>query len=315
MLNVRVENNRVYFGERCSVSFQRTLRIPDDGRTYPLPPGLGLFPICRVKDYVSRVPQGWAEADIFIPIYQREALWLGFKGADWKPNAIKVGIGKINAVSGTAWDEELHHDPQDYLVCPQQPWLDGINAGHHFIRQFVAMPLGQGYTVESQITGEENYGGIQLVVYDPKPGRFPDQPPPRQTSGARVLRSPIKQAMAGEMGLGAGGRMKQKIYPDPYGLDTWDINNYGSVFVHLINSQQYLELTNLEPPPTSISAQTYTEYGLPWFDLYDEALSDLAPAESLTQVESVKELDSKKGIEPQDNTSINIESRQIKKLH
>jgi hypothetical protein len=29
----------------CSIHFQRTLRIPDDERDYPLPPGLGAFPL------------------------------------------------------------------------------------------------------------------------------------------------------------------------------------------------------------------------------------------------------------------------------
>jgi hypothetical protein len=44
MLQVTVQDNRVLVGERFSMSLQRTLRIPDDGREYPLPPGLGLFP-------------------------------------------------------------------------------------------------------------------------------------------------------------------------------------------------------------------------------------------------------------------------------
>lgn len=29
----------------AEICFQRTLRIPDDGRTYPLPPGMGTLPI------------------------------------------------------------------------------------------------------------------------------------------------------------------------------------------------------------------------------------------------------------------------------
>ena len=37
---------------------------------------------------------------------------------------------------------------QNYCVLPKQPWLDGINYGDGYIRQFVAMPLGKGYTVE-----------------------------------------------------------------------------------------------------------------------------------------------------------------------
>jgi hypothetical protein len=36
------------------------------------------------------------------------------------------------------------------VVCPDQPWLDGINAGDGYIRQFVAMPLGMGYTAKSR---------------------------------------------------------------------------------------------------------------------------------------------------------------------
>ena len=39
------------------------------------------------------------------------------------------------------------------------------------------MPLGMGYTVEAQVTGEETFGGIQILVYEPRAGRFPDQPP------------------------------------------------------------------------------------------------------------------------------------------
>ena len=38
---------------RLRVGFQRTLRIPDDDKDYPLPPGLGRFPLrhtceCRI---------------------------------------------------------------------------------------------------------------------------------------------------------------------------------------------------------------------------------------------------------------------------
>src|SRR5215475_12642012 len=108
MLSVRIEKDRLCIGERFSVTFQRTLRIPDDGRDYPLPPGLGAFPIHRVEDYHDRVPAAWRDqGGVFLPIYQREALWLGFDGAPWKPNAVKVGVGRINTVSGGPWDEEL----------------------------------------------------------------------------------------------------------------------------------------------------------------------------------------------------------------
>ena len=46
----------------CRVAFQRTLRIPDDNRDYPLPPGLGRFPLRHVDDHLdcmrlSQAPQ------------------------------------------------------------------------------------------------------------------------------------------------------------------------------------------------------------------------------------------------------------------
>lgn len=308
MLDVTVRFDQLIFGQSLAIDFQRTLRIPDDGKTYPLPPGFGQFPVRRIADYADRVPESWAKrGGVFIPLYQREALWINFLPRHWKPNAVKVAVGMINAVSGKRWDQELHQDKNDYLVCPPQPWLDGINAGHGEIRQFVAMPLGMGYTVEGQLTGEERFGGIQLVVYEPKPGHFPDQP---ERPRADVL--PMLATVAGEMGMAAGGHMKQKIYPDPHGYETWDQENYGRVFVHMVNSLTYREITGEEAPPTPITAKTYAQHDLPWFDLYDEEYPDVDSAEELEQVKSVKEMDQEKGFqEQQDDESIQIDDDQV----
>jgi hypothetical protein len=38
------------------IEFQRTLRIPDDGKIYPLPAGFGRFPLRHVDDYKETVP-------------------------------------------------------------------------------------------------------------------------------------------------------------------------------------------------------------------------------------------------------------------
>jgi hypothetical protein len=210
-MEVMLDGGRLRFGERLSVSLHRTLRIPEDGRTYPLPPGFGLFPI-----RLSRSEGAGAATRLLVPMYQREALWLGFSAAPWKPNALKVICGGINAVSGVADEGTGLREPQDYLVCPNQPWLDGFNAGDGVIRQFVAMPLGQGYAIEAAGGGPER-GGIAIIAFEPKPGRFPDEPPPARPGPVRFSR-PIETEPR-EMALGAGGRMRQKIYPDPHGRD------------------------------------------------------------------------------------------------
>ena len=81
-----------------------------------------------------------------------------------------------------------------------------------------------------------------------------------------------------EMGLGAGGSMKQDIYPDRHGLDTWDQDNHARVFVHLCNSHLWREITGEAPPETPVSAKTYTDHGYPWFDIYDEDKGDIKPS-------------------------------------
>lgn len=315
-VTTRLEGFKVRVGDHFWISFQRTLRIPDDGRSYPLPPGLGGMPVHSVEPYADKLPAGWRdESGYFIPMYQREALWLGFGGADWKPNAVQIMVGRINAISGQPWTEELQATPQNYIVCPNQPWLDGINAGAGFIRQFVAMPLGSNYTIEGQVSGSETFGGIQAIVYEPKPGIFPDEPPPLEASVDLMTPLAFTEPPT-EMGLAAGGKIKQKIYPDPYGIDTWDRDSRATVFVHLVNSQQYKAITNQEPPPTPIDAKTYTEYGLPWFDLYDESQDDVGASEKLAQVKSVNERDAELNVSPaeRDQTSIDVAESQIKKL-
>ncbi len=260
--------DRLHFGH-LAISFERTLRIPDDGKRYPLPPGLGLFPIRAAGE------------DVIIPMYQSEAMWIAFEGAWWRPCAVKVGIGGIDALTGERWTEELTSGPQNYLVAPDQPWIDGINAGHHTIRQFVAMPLGTGTTVEGQLTGAESVGGLQLVVFEPKPGRFPDEEPEPGPPESFVLES------APEMGLAAGGQMEQKIYPDPYGIDSWDPSRRTSIHVRIVNSEQWRALTGEPPPPTPVDAAAYTRARLPWFALYDEGKGDIPASAKLAAVRSV----------------------------
>jgi hypothetical protein len=324
-LSVTVERESVVrFGERFGVTFQRTLRVPDDGRVYSLPPGIGIFPVLRVEDYLERVPPAWREhGGVFIPLYQREALWLGFQAVDWKPNAVKVGVGGVNAVTGGPWNVALDEEEADYMVCPPQLWLDGIKSGPGRIRQFVAAPLDQGLTVEAQVTGADTFGGIQLVVFEPRAGIFPNEAPPQPEVlpmggpfGAGGLGAPPGAlGLPQELGIAAGGSIEQKIYPDPFGIATWDQDNYGTLWAHLVNSHQFRALTGREPPATPITAKTYTEYGLPWFALYDEEAGDLPTDERLARVKSVSRIEAERGTpaDPED-TPVEVTEEQIMRL-
>lgn len=101
-------------------------------------------------------------------------MWINFNSH--KPYAIKIFFGGVNIVSGEPAIEPAatrlrrrtllfqNKSIQDYLVVPDQPWIDRIATGAGKVRQFVAMPVGTGYSVEAQMTGEEVTGGIQFEV-------------------------------------------------------------------------------------------------------------------------------------------------------
>ena len=282
----------------CTVEFQRTLRLPDDNRAYALPPGLGRFPLMHVDDLGARLPEAWARhGGIFFPMYQAEAMWINFD-ADY-PFAIKVAAGKVNAVTGTPWDDALHSDPQDYLVLPEQPWLDGFCVSAGLIRQFVAMPLGEGYSAEEQLTGKAEHGGLQIIAYPMKREIYEKRYAEKALFAARCYSAALYEPEAEfDMGLAPGGLMRQKIRADDNGLETWDTTASSRCYVHIANSQGYEALTGHAPPTHPPSAKAYSEAGLPWFEYYDEQGPHLPGSKKLAELDSVAAKGIKKGEQP-----------------
>lgn len=288
----------VHADASLSIDFQRTLRVPDDDRDHFLPPGLGSFPLRHVDDFAARVPEAWLRhGGVMLPMYQSEALWVNFAGS--YPFAVKIATGKIDAVTGEAWSDGLHRDPQDYVVTPDQPWLDGYCVERGTIRQFVAMPLGAGYTAEEQLTGRAEHGGIQVVAY------------PMKASAWEKLRHRVHDELAMmsaagaadtevlfHMGLAPGGRMKQQIHDDPHPFDVWDTRHRARCFVHIANTLTWRAVTGEAPPTMPPTARDYTKAGLPWFDCYDADRRTLAGANRLAGLKTVAEIGQEKGEHP-----------------
>lgn len=312
----------VHHEARLTINFQRTLRVPDDGKTYPLPPGLGSFPLRHVDDFASRVPAAWKRhGGVMLPMYQSEALWLNFNGR--YPFAVKVATGKIDAITGEDWSEGLHRHPQDYMMTSRQPWLDGYCSERGKIRQFVAMPLGRGYTVEEQITGEAEHGGLQVVAYPMKAAAYREmrerRPVQRLASATLSEGFPdLEASLEGldadfSMGLGAGGNMEQEVYEDPYRLDAWDTRHGSRCFVHIASSLAWRAATGEDPPTTPLTSREYNDHGMPWFDYYDGDAMALEGAKKLASVKSVKEVGEEKGEHPlPENRS--VEPKHVVKL-
>lgn len=259
------------------VTLQRTLRIPDDGRDYPLPPGFGCFPLRHIDDFAGRVQQEWVDhGGVMLPMYQSEAMWLSFgssllmtQSAPW-PFAVKIATGKRSAVTGEAWSSGLSRAAQNYIVAPKQPWLDGYFVEKGLIRQFVAMPLGKGYSAEEQLTGEAAVGGLQIEVFPMKKDAFFKRWPEKTTIRLYQSAAPSSSALPkADMGLSPGGKMRQVVYKDPFEFEEWDLEHSSRCFVHIMNSKAWRGITGENPPTKPPTAKTYSDFGLPWFEYYD----------------------------------------------
>ncbi|KAF7933242.1 hypothetical protein EAE99_003127 [Botrytis elliptica] len=167
---IAINNNS---GGKMEISFHRTVRIPDDGKNYQFPPNLGKFPIYSIDDYAEKLPLDIVrKGGVFVPIWQREALWIKFHAYETSRFAVKVFVGGINAMS-----EESRHcemkpgepiaesdEKQDYLVVPGQEWFGDFVRINETDMQLVAVPTGSGYLVEAQINGVDKIASLRFEI-------------------------------------------------------------------------------------------------------------------------------------------------------
>ena len=296
----------VHASATLEIEFQRTLRIPDDDKDYPLPPGLGSFPLRHVDDFSQTISKSWIKhGGIVFPMYQSEAMWINFNGRHDSrrgtayPFAVKIAAGKINAITGEKWEDETNQTDQNYCVVPGQPWLDGYCVEKGVIRQFVAIPLGAGYTAEEQITGTSEFGGLQIQVFPMRREIFEKRFPLREEEPELGIRFMMDDCAAPYgMGLAPGGRMKQEIKSDPYDQEDWDLGNTSRCFVHIENSMVWQSITGSQPPFPPPTAKSYSDAGLPWFDWYDENSAPLSGSMTLSNLKSVAKMGAEKGEVP-----------------
>jgi hypothetical protein len=167
--------------DSLTISFQRTIRVPETQEPNNLPPGLGSFPLYNVAEFAHVLPQDMVEkGGLFFAMYrksnllraeiqyfslirccvliEREAMWLRFTST--KQFAIRIYVGGVNGITGEPMIPNMAtllkrqngvERKQDYVVVPGQPWLDGIATGPGQVKQFIAVPYGSGYSIEHQV--------------------------------------------------------------------------------------------------------------------------------------------------------------------
>jgi len=333
-------------------------------------------------------------------MYQSEALWFSLdpghvtdRGVRY-PFAIKCATGKVSALTGKKWSKKLKAD--DYMVAPGQPWLDGYVVADGTVRQFVAAPLGLGVTAEAQITGKEEFGGLQLEVlpmlFEKFDKKFPKMPESNNIGGIRrnrvslggggtfgssgptgmtgpqgpighfgslpgayccdtlsavktesyislnsladSMESPLRNSVnycaeieisdetdsVGlvpqlDMGLAAGGRMRQQVFKDPHGIECWDSQNKTRVYIHMANSIGWQHVTGALPPYPPLSSAQYTSHGYPWFHYYEEGAKSQSGTDKTKGLKSLAELAKEKKLPLlPENQSTNVPDNQTVKL-
>merc|ERR1712154_300087 len=97
-----------------------------------------------------------------------------------------------------------------------------------------------------------------------------------------------------EMGLAAGGKMKQKIYKDDKeNLGKYNVKKVTRVFVNIANGNMWKKITGKVLPKSPLNPQIYKNYGYPWFELYDDkpSLNDVQKSDALASIKSIKEIE------------------------
>jgi hypothetical protein len=302
-----------------TVTLHRTVRVHPDDKSN-LPPSLGHIEVYKVADYKEKCPESWDENAVFVALHEKEALWMSFRlDHASAPVAVLVGAGGVNALNGEKLGLKLEAD--NYLVHPPQPWLDGWKNKDGTVFQFVVTEYkkGEGLSVGEQLHGEEcKTGGLGLAVFeavDPSGlrtkiglpqetfGNNPYNDAEYETCGGAVYslcaaaEAPTKSlsskpvrtrgavpVRAAEMGVGKGGSIRQEVYKDPYGLETWKKEPTAAVAVYFVNAEDFSAITGLPMPPLPKAAEDY--YGR-WYDLKDKHLPAVEGTDKFTGLKNV----------------------------
>ncbi|AZZ80235.1 hypothetical protein C5O27_03255 [Gordonia alkanivorans] len=285
---------------RLHIRVYRTLRVPDDETTYGLPPGIGSFSLINAGTVAHR-PRTWAGSDVLLPMWQAEAAWFSFNSPEDYPFLVRISVGGINAVTGDDFSDAVDFLGEDYFEVPEQPWLDGFRVDEKTVRQFVAMPLGGGYTAAEQLSGADD-GRVRIQVTPLRSSTWNERVAARRV--ALPLSAPDMMNLCAEapeatgaMGMGAGGSITQSIATPVEPRTNWDTDATGAAVLRIINSADWEGLTGTAPHHAPPTIEEYLQYGYPWFEWYDDSLARRGGSK-LTDLKTVKEIGDSKGESP-----------------
>ncbi|MCW5821995.1 MAG: hypothetical protein KIT34_04285 [Cyanobacteria bacterium TGS_CYA1] len=257
----------VHEDARLTISFKRTLRLPDNVRLPYIPPTSGHFQLACFDDYEDAIPTtSKTHGGIMLAMYQSDAMYINFSGyrdkkrASPYPFAIKILQGDINGITGEQNESGLNSTPQDFLSYPNQSWLNGLFTSEGEFRQFVAKRL------------PDKNQTLQILVYAMKTSIYEQLYPRAERNIADYYFDRWGANSAEPMGIAPGGKINQQIFQSESESEKWDTSNVRMCFVHIANPLVWKEITKKAPLHEPFTRERYQQAGLEWHDYYNDDL-------------------------------------------
>jgi hypothetical protein len=139
------------------VQFQRPPRIPNDAKVYVFRGGLEQVSLRPAKDFAETIPTSWLKQPAFlIPIDARDAFSIRFSSR--YPFAVKVSVGKLDALTGESSLSDLQREPRNYLVVSGESTVNGIK------ERSVVLPVNARCGASEHFSEDRATRRIQLQI-------------------------------------------------------------------------------------------------------------------------------------------------------
>jgi len=131
------------------ITFHNVRRIASENRVHEAPTRneqLEVLPVGMYSEVFADDMNG-----VFIPMKLDSALRICFESREkhsHNPYMIRIYAGKVNVISGRTDFEKGDSCVQDYIVVPDQKFIDGFALNHEKARQFLAPQQGPGFSFD-----------------------------------------------------------------------------------------------------------------------------------------------------------------------
>jgi hypothetical protein len=118
-----------------------------------------------------------------------------------------------------------------------------------------------------------------------------------------------------EMGIAAGGSIKQQIKKDTYGIDAWNPKRKRILTIHLVNSLAYKAITGFDAPPSPITPAEYQRSKIPWYSHYDETAPTVKAPSMFKRILGISAIEKMRGTtDPDESCNRFIKIQHLKRV-